>query len=191
MAQLGPAARRWATRRGRGGQRPATGDDRPVRLELKVTELDGRRASGWTSSWCRPSSIAEQSDDAVEPAPATRNRSDGRRRRGTMTRHVLRHATVPACSPSPSPPPTRCTWATTWGRCGSGCRCRTTYEAFYGVADLHALTVETRTRPLRRNRSLRQRGPAARRRDRPAAVHRLPAVARARAHPAQPGSSAA
>ena len=39
-------------------------------------------------------------------------------------------------------------------RCGSGWRCRTTYDAFYFVADLHAITVE-HDPELLRERTLR------------------------------------
>ena len=49
------------------------------------------------------------------------------------------------------------------------------HEAFYGVADLHALTVETDPAALARPVAA-QRGPVARRRHRPGAVDGLPAV---------------
>ena len=54
------------------------------------------------------------------------------------------------------------------------------HEAFYGVADLHALTVETDPKTLA---APAQRGDD-RGRHRPGAVDRFPTVPRPRAHPA-------
>ena len=53
------------------------------------------------------------------------------------------------CSPASRPRVTRSTSATTSGPCGSGWTCRTSYEPFFFIADLHSLTVPQDPKVLR------------------------------------------
>ena len=78
-----------------------------------------RRCAGWT---------ATQADPRRRAVGRRRTRSSGGRTAWKNGR-ACPAADPPyrrGSSPSPSPPPTRCIWATSWARCGSGCRCRTT-----------------------------------------------------------------
>ena len=175
------------------GQLPQVGDvvlaevsetdpdnEEPVRVELRVSELDGRRAATIV--------VHRVGSDEEAPTPASvRSRFSGApfRSRGRMAR--MSETAAPHRSRVLSlaqPTADSLHLGNFLGALRQWVPLQDDHDAFYGVADLHALTVEVEPAKLadRRLRSAAQLIAAGIDPDR---VHRVPAVGRARAHPAE------